>query len=204
MPGSAARNRLFSKYARASARNDVGVYQISARAGRVERWRTAGFPRYGSKAGCQSAPCQGKADRSTPHRGLPPTFVSPRDGGSASLEVEVPTLRRHRRASGLSALPQGPSLRSGLCCPSPSSLNRPYPPHSAPHFPRLASYMQRLYGARLTSGHTQRPQSLCRGWTRSADQTTLPFSPDFGFQFAIAPADGHGRFGLKLDEARRA
>jgi hypothetical protein len=26
--------------------------------------------------------------------------------------------------------PQGSSLRTGLCCPSPSSLNRPHPPHS--------------------------------------------------------------------------
>ena len=56
--------------------------------------------------------------------------MSPRDGDSASLEVEVSTLRRHRRASGFAALPQGPSLRSGLCCPSPSSLNRPHAPHS--------------------------------------------------------------------------
>ena len=31
------------------------------------------------------------------------------------------------------ALPQGPSLRSGLCCPSPSLLNRPHPPHSRAH-----------------------------------------------------------------------
>ena len=38
--------------------------------------------------------------------------------------------KRHCRASGFTALPQGPSLRSGLCCPSPSSLNRPHPPHS--------------------------------------------------------------------------
>jgi hypothetical protein len=28
------------------------------------------------------------------------------------------------------ALPQGPSLRSGLFCPGPSTLNRPHPPHS--------------------------------------------------------------------------
>ena len=29
---------------------------------------------------------------------------------------------------------QGPSLQSGFCCPGPSSLNRPHPPHSrAPH-----------------------------------------------------------------------
>jgi len=29
--------------------------------------------------------------------------------------------------------PQGSSLRSGLCCPGPSSLNRPHPPHSRAH-----------------------------------------------------------------------
>jgi hypothetical protein len=31
------------------------------------------------------------------------------------------------------ALPQGPSLRSGLCCPGPSTLIRPHPPHSPAH-----------------------------------------------------------------------
>ena len=31
------------------------------------------------------------------------------------------------------ALPQGPSFRSGLCCPSPSTLTRPHPPHSRAH-----------------------------------------------------------------------
>jgi hypothetical protein len=31
------------------------------------------------------------------------------------------------------ALPQGPSLRSGLCCPGPSTLNRPHPSHSRAH-----------------------------------------------------------------------
>jgi len=31
------------------------------------------------------------------------------------------------------ALLQGPSLRSRLCCPGPSSLNRPHPPHSRAH-----------------------------------------------------------------------
>jgi hypothetical protein len=31
------------------------------------------------------------------------------------------------------ALLQGPSLRSRLCCPGPSSLNRPHPPHSQAH-----------------------------------------------------------------------
>ena len=32
--------------------------------------------------------------------------------------------------AALAALPQGPSLRSGLFCPGPSTLNRPHPPHS--------------------------------------------------------------------------
>ena len=31
------------------------------------------------------------------------------------------------------ALPQGPSLRSRFCCPGPSSLIRPHPPHSRAH-----------------------------------------------------------------------
>jgi hypothetical protein len=38
----------------------------------------------------------------------------------------------HRHAVG-SHLPQGPSLRSRLCCPGPSSLNRPHAPHSQAH-----------------------------------------------------------------------
>ena len=32
------------------------------------------------------------------------------------------------------ALLQGPSLRFGLCCPGPSTLNRPHPPHSHHNF----------------------------------------------------------------------
>ena len=55
----------------------------------------------------------------------------------SSLCVEVLGSAQHRRASGLTALPQGPSLRSGLKCPGPSSLNRPHPPYSPtrPNFP---------------------------------------------------------------------
>jgi hypothetical protein len=40
---------------------------------------------------------------------------------------------KHLRASGPAALPQGPSLRSGLCCPDPSTLNRPHPPRLQAH-----------------------------------------------------------------------
>src|SRR3954447_9882421 len=41
---------------------------------------------------------------------------------------------RESQAGGWVTLrPQGPSLGSGLCCPGPSSLNRPHPPHSQAH-----------------------------------------------------------------------
>ena len=35
--------------------------------------------------------------------------------------------------AALTALPQGPSLRTRFCCPGPSSLTRPHPPHSRAH-----------------------------------------------------------------------
>jgi|SRR5208283_1612997 len=40
---------------------------------------------------------------------------------------------RHRHSSAYAALPQGSSLRSGLFCSGPSTLNRPHPPHSLAH-----------------------------------------------------------------------
>ena len=94
------------------------------------RFRTVGFPQYGSKAGCQSVPAQGRKDRSTTHRGLPPTCVSSSVPCAPALSRGLTYDQRYRRASGLTALPQGPSLRSRLCCPGPSSLNRPHAPRS--------------------------------------------------------------------------
>src|SRR6516165_1150749 len=62
--------------------------------------------------------------------GLHPPFVpslpasyprsEPRDAGRWYTSVQA----------AIAALPQGPSLRSGLCCPSPSSLIWPHAPHS--------------------------------------------------------------------------
>jgi hypothetical protein len=51
---------------------------------------------------------------------------SPRQHGS-------PVLCRRPPTRWSTAKLQGPSLRSGLCCPSPSTLNRPHPPHSQAH-----------------------------------------------------------------------
>jgi hypothetical protein len=103
------------------------------------RFRTAGFPRYGSKAGISVGACPGEADRSTLRRGLHPTFASPAVRMAFAQSRSATRAQRRHRTSGLSALPQGPSLRSGLCCPGPSSLMRPHPPHSPAryNFPAL-------------------------------------------------------------------
>jgi hypothetical protein len=89
------------------------------------KFRTAGFPRYGFKAGISDAafPAQLVCHRpSCPL--LPSCFPALCQGRCAC---------KHLRASGSPALPQGPSLRFGLCCPGPSSLIRPHPPHSRAH-----------------------------------------------------------------------
>jgi len=88
------------------------------------RFRTVGFPQYGSKAGLSDGafPC-----------GLRPSFAVSATGHSPRSESRWHNAEYRRRASGITALPQGPSLRSGLCCPGPSSLTRPHPPHSQAH-----------------------------------------------------------------------
>jgi len=90
------------------------------------KFRTAGFPRYGFKAGI--------SDKAFPENpGLPSSFVP-----TAFTVYSLPCVRDDARfgtsvRADPPALPQGPSLRSGLCCPGPSSLNRPHPPHSRAH-----------------------------------------------------------------------
>ena len=63
--------------------------------------------------------------------GLLPAFVpTAASVGFSPLSVGVRCALKHRHSSGYAALPQGPSLRSGLCCPDPSTLMRPHPTHS--------------------------------------------------------------------------
>ena len=74
---------------------------------------------------------------------MPPPFVLPvaadflRSGSQFSARSSTAI-----RATSV-ALPQGPSLRSGLYCPGPSSLTRPHPPHSQAHRDFAASRLIR-------------------------------------------------------------
>src|ERR1700694_59727 len=90
------------------------------------KFRTAGFPQYGFKAGLSGeafpANCFAIVLRALPAVTVY-SLLCVRDDALVCTSVRaVPA-----------ALPQGPSLRSGLCCPGPSSLNRPHPPHSRAH-----------------------------------------------------------------------
>src|SRR5271165_4746003 len=99
-------------------------------------FRTAGFPQYGWKVGLSGSAFPHVA-QVKPAPGIP---CSTRRFASAFRALRCPTLRPALcRNSGLGGalpfeestpLPQRSSLRSGFYCPSPSTLNRPHPPHS--------------------------------------------------------------------------
>jgi len=89
------------------------------------KFRKAGFPRYGFKAGLSGAAFPARwfaiALRALCcHRD---SLLCVRDDALVSTSVRADQ----------AALPQGPSLRSGLFCPGPSTLIRPHPPHSRAH-----------------------------------------------------------------------
>ena len=94
------------------------------------KFRTAGFPRYGFKAGVLSRCLPASGVHQSRPLGLHPAFVPTAASVRSPLCVGERCAHKHRHSSGHAALPQGPSLRSGLCCPDPSTLIRPHPPHS--------------------------------------------------------------------------
>src|SRR6266436_1317412 len=98
-------------------------------------FRTAGFPQYGSKAGMsdRAFPIERKVFTAT---GLPPSCVLSAAIGTPLLCVRDDVLVSTSVRAAKPLYPRGPSLRTGLFCPGPSSLNRPHPPHSQahPHF----------------------------------------------------------------------
>jgi hypothetical protein len=93
------------------------------------RFRTAGFPQYGSKAGLSDGAFPRGVHMSRRMVCLRPSCSSWQTCTLRS-EAETPVRLSTAVRATLAALPQGPSLRSGLFCPGPSSLNRPHPPQS--------------------------------------------------------------------------
>jgi hypothetical protein len=87
------------------------------------KFRTAGFPQYGFKAGISDGACL----RQSSTRSLPPSFVLAVATWDLRSEPEPSARSSTTVQATLIALPQGPSLQHGLCCPAPSSLNRPHP-----------------------------------------------------------------------------
>jgi hypothetical protein len=104
------------------------------------RFRTAGFP----SVRLQSWPIKQGLPMIMRRLSLLPACPSrdqvclhpscpPRQHGSPALCRRPPARWSTAMRAIYIALLQGPSLRSGFCCPGPSTLNRPHPPHSQAH-----------------------------------------------------------------------
>src|SRR5215475_4135902 len=97
------------------------------------KFRTAGFPQYGFKVGLSKGAFPAGGVQLSRPSGLHPSLVIPAFNLDISALCRSSCALEHRHSSSLAALPQGSSLRFGLCCPDPSTLNRPHPPHSRAH-----------------------------------------------------------------------
>ena len=85
---------------------------------------------------------------------------------------------KHRHASGYAALPQGPALRSGLCCPGPSSLMRPHPPHSqAQHDFTALQLIRAVFAVRFRLGDPRLVPCFHRAFFLNMSPSTTPGSP---------------------------
>jgi hypothetical protein len=97
------------------------------------KFRTAGFPQYGFKVGLSEGAFPARCPIVAP-LWFASLLRAPRfQTCSSPLGVgAVVRLSAAIRATVV-ALPQGSSLRSGLFCPGPSTLNRPHPPQWRAH-----------------------------------------------------------------------
>ena len=143
------------------------------------KFRTAGFPRYGFKAGLSAGAFPRTA--STCHAlsvcfppSCPPlqrVFLSPRCVGARCAH-------KHRHSSGYAALPQGPSLRSGFFCPGPSTLMRPHPPHSQVQCDFTALQLIRpVFAVRCRLGDPRLVPSFHCSFFLNMSSSTTPGSP---------------------------
>ncbi len=96
------------------------------------KFRTAGFPQYGFKAGVSDGAFPFGANPSRQPVCLRPSCSPLAASYTPYCAGHVARLSTTVRAD-FAALPQGPSLRSELFCLGPSTLIRPHPPHSQAH-----------------------------------------------------------------------
>jgi len=87
----------------------------------------------------------------------------------------------HRHEVEILHRPQGPSLRSRLCCPGPSSLTRPHAPHSQAH--------RNFTAQRLICGAFAVRERL--GDPRAVPGFRCPFRPDM--PSSTTPGSSHIR-----------
>ena len=88
----------------------------------------------------------------------------------------------HRHSSDPVALPQGPSLRSGLCCPGPSTLTRPHPPHSRAHRDFTARRLIRdAFAVRVRLGDPRAVPCFRQSFLLGMSSSKTPGSPPAAF-----------------------
>jgi hypothetical protein len=97
------------------------------------KFRTAGFPQYGFKAGLSEGAFPARRPIVAPLWFA--SFLRAPRFQTCSSPLGVGAVVRWSAAmrATVVALPQGSSLRSGFFCPGPSTLNRPHPPQWRAH-----------------------------------------------------------------------
>ena len=155
------------------------------------KFRTVGFPQSGFKAGISDAafpvPWFAIALRALGCHRFTPALCQGR------------CAYKHLRASGSTALPQGPSLRPGLCCPGPSSLNRPHPPHSQARHNFIA--LRLICDAFAVRGRLGDPRVVprfCRSILPSMSSSTSPGSRSLHISSSFATRSCLHRFASGL------
>jgi len=147
-------------------------------------FRTAGFPQYGWKVGLSGSAFP-HAAQVKPAPSMPLTtrrFTSAlRTLWGSTL---CPALCQNGELSGalpfeaLTPLPQRSSLRSGFCCPSPSTLNRPHPSHSQAH-PDFAAarFIQDAFAVLVRLGDPRVVPCFCCQFLLDMSSSTTPGIP---------------------------
>ena len=110
--------------------------------------------------------------------GLLPAFVPTAASVDSPLSVGVRCAHKHRHSSGYAALPQEPSLRSGFCCPDPSTLIRPHPTHSqAQHDFTALQLIRPAFAVRFRLGDPRLVPCFHRSFFLNMSSSATPGSP---------------------------